>query len=144
MPYNPDMGNDLLWSFMTLTAFTIALSWASYVFFGGVVRAEIEEPLTRVEVYDFVDTATKTHRLSGIIMVPTRCHSLSVKTKELEPGKYHVYFSTFGDFHGCAEDPQPLSFREYVKAPVVGTEFTASLDWRPLDFIIVSKAHSHQ
>jgi hypothetical protein len=142
MPYNRRMRNDFLWSFMTLTAFTLVLSWAAYVFFGGIVNAEIEKPLTRVEVYDFIDTSTKTHRLSGIIMVPTRCHSINVKTKELEPGKYHVYFSSFGDVHGCADDPQPLSFREYVKAPIVGTEFTASLDWRPLDFVIVSKAHS--
>lgn len=144
MPYNRRMGNDLLWSFMTLTAFTIVLSYGAYIFFGSIVRAEIEEPLTRVEVYDFIDTSTKTHRLSGIIMVPTRCHNLSVKTKELEPGTFHVYFSSFGDFHGCADDPQPLSFREYVKAPLVGTEFTASLDWRPMEFVIVSSAHSGQ
>lgn len=138
------MGNDLLWSFITLTVFTVVLSYAAYLFFGSIVNAQIEEPLTRVEVYDFIDTSTKTHRLSGIIMVPTKCHSVSVKTKELEPGKYHVYFSSFGDVHGCADDPQPLSFREYVKAPIVGSVFTASLDWRPLEFVIVSKAHSHQ
>ncbi len=144
MPYNRRMGNDLLWSFITLTVFTIVLSYAAYLFFGTIVRAEIEEPLTRVEVYDFIDTSTKTHRLSGIIMVPTKCHEIRMKTKELEPGKYHIFFSSFGDFHGCAEDPQPLSFREYIEAPVVGTEFTASLDWLPLDFVIVSSAHSRQ
>lgn len=142
MSYNRRMGNDLLWSFITLTVFTIVLSYAAYLFFGSIVNAEIEEPMTRVEVYDFIDTSTKTHRLSGIIMVPTRCHELSVKTKELKPGTYHVYFSTFGDVHGCADDPQPLSFREYVTAPIVGSEFTASLDWRPLEFVIVSSAHS--
>jgi hypothetical protein len=136
------MGNDFLWSLITLTGFAIALSWGAYVFFGSVVSAEIEKPLTRVEVYDFVDTTTKTHRLSGIIMVPSKCHEIRMKTKELEPGKYHVFFSSFGDFHGCAQDPQPISFREFVKAPLVGAEFTASLDWKPLDFVIVSSAHS--
>lgn len=144
MPYTDGMGNDLLWSFMTLTIFAIVLSYASYIFFGSVVRAEIEEPLDRVEVYDFIDVPQKTHRLSGIIMMPSKCHELRVKTKELEPGKYHVYFSSFGDFHGCATEATPIAFREYVRAPVVGTEFTASLDWRPLDFVIVSKAHSRQ
>lgn len=127
---------------MTLFIFAAILSYAAFLFFGSVVRAESEKPLTRVEVYDFVDTATKTHRLSGIIMVPTKCHSVRVKTKELEPGTFHVYFSSYGDEHGCANDPQPLAFREYVVAPLVGVEFTASLDWKPLDFVVVSSAHS--
>lgn len=136
------MGNDLLWSMITLTVFAVVLSYATYLFFGSIVRAEIERPLTRVEVYDFIDTRSKTHRLSGIIMLPSVCHSLKVKATEITPDNYHLRFSTFGEEHGCATDPTPVPFREYVPAPLVGVKFTASLDWKPLDFIIVSTAHS--
>jgi hypothetical protein len=136
------MGNSFLWSFMSLAVFAIVLSYGSHHFFGSIVRAEIEKPLTRVEVYDLIDTVKKTHRLSGIIMVPTKCHSIKMKTEELEPGKYHVYFSSFGDVHGCEQDPHAISFSGHVVAPLVGAEFTASLDWKPLDFVIVSTART--
>lgn len=136
------MGNDLLWSMMTLALFAIVLSYAAYLFFGSIVRAEIEKPLTRVEVYDFVDTRSKTHRLSGIIMLPSTCHTLRVKAAEIAPARYHLNFFSFGEEHGCAQELTAVPFREYVNAPLVGVEFTASLDWRPLDFVIVSTAHS--
>jgi hypothetical protein len=135
------MGNEFLWRFIWIVVLTSAVAYASYLFFGSIVQAQTEVPL-EVDVYDFIDVSARTHRLSGIIMVPTKCHSIVVKSKELSRGKYHIYFSTFGDEHGCAPDPHPMAFRTIIDAPLVGVEFTASLDWVPIDFKIVSEAHS--
>lgn len=134
------MGAELFWRFTVYVVITALLSYATYLFFGNIVQAETAKPLMRVEAHDLLDPAAGTHRLSGMVMVPTPCHSIKVKTQELEPGKFHVYFSTFGDEHGCEADPQPRTFRQTVKAPLIGTEFSASIDWKPLDFIIISQA----
>ncbi|MFZ2555781.1 MAG: hypothetical protein WAZ27_05260 [Minisyncoccia bacterium] len=133
---------EVITRFLSICIITILAGYASQLYFGSIVEAETERNRTRVEVHDFLDVKAKTHRLSGIIMLPTKCHSLSIKTKELAPGKYHVYFSTFGDVHGCAQEPHAVPFRTIVNAPLVGVEFTASLDWHDMDFILVSSAHS--
>ncbi len=136
------MGSDLARSLIVLGIFGIVLSYATFHFFGTVVRAEIEDPILRVEAVDHLDSRTKTHRLSGMIMLPSPCHRLKLSSKELEHGSYHIYFSTFGDEHGCKPDPTARSFTIYVTAPLVGTEFSASLDWHPVDFVIVSSSHT--
>ncbi|OGG59992.1 hypothetical protein A2765_00815 [Candidatus Kaiserbacteria bacterium RIFCSPHIGHO2_01_FULL_56_24] len=135
------MRNEFLWRFIWILVVTSAVGYAAYLFFGSIVQAQTEPPM-EVDVYDYVDVQAHTHRLSGIIMLPTKCHTIVVKTKELGPGKYHLYFSTFGDEHGCAPDPQPVAFRTVIDAPLVGVRFSATLDWMPIDFKIVSEAHS--
>lgn len=121
---------------------TFLAGYASQLYFGSIVAAETERNRSRVEVFDLLDVKKKTHRLSGIIMLPTACHRVTITSKQLAPGKYHVYFSTFGDTHGCAAEPHPYSFRTIIDAPLVGVEFTGSLDWHDMDFVIVSSAHS--
>lgn len=127
--------------FLSICAITFLAGYASQLYFGSIVEAETERNRTRVEVYDLLDAQQKTHRLSGIIMLPSACHSVSIKSKELAPGKYHVYFSTFGEVHGCTAEPHPHSFSTTIRAPLVGVEFTGSLDWHDMDFVIVSSAH---
>ena len=136
------MGNEVVRRLLLITAVISLIAYGAYLFFASSVQAETEKPLITVEVYDFIDSTAKTHRLSGIIMVPTACHEIHVKTEEKGPGIYHLYFTTFGDVHGCAPEPEPRAFRTVVPAPLVGVRFTASLDWHPLDFIIVSQARS--
>lgn len=139
--YTVEMG-EVAARFLLICVITTLAGYASQLYFGSIVAAETERNRTRIEVYDLLDARAQTHRLSGIIMLPSACHSVSIKTKELAPGKYHVYFSTFGEVHGCKNESRPYAFRTSVQAPLIGTEFTASLDWHDLDFVIVSKAYT--
>ncbi len=132
------MGKEVVWHFVWILLVTTAISYAAYLFFGSFVAAETEKPLNEVDVYDLIDRAQHTHRLSGILMVPTACHSISVVTKKTGVGMYQLSFSSFGDAHGCAQDPQPRAFRAVISAPILGNTFTASFDGKPLDFRIVS------
>lgn len=135
------MGNEIFWRLLWIATTLVLAAYAAYLFFGSIVEAETQETLTRVEVYDFIDREKKTHRLSGMIMVPTRCHEVRVKVGE-EEGHPHLLFSTFGDVHGCAPELSPRSFVVVVSAPLVGSIFTASLDWQEVDFVIISRGYT--
>lgn len=135
------MGNEILWRLLWIVVVLSLAAYAAYLFFGSVVQAEVEKSLTTIEVYDYIDREKKTHRLSGMIMVPTRCHEVRAKVTE-EEGHPHILFSTFGDVHGCEPEETARAFAVTIEAPLVGNLFTASIDWRAAELVIISRGYS--
>lgn len=123
----------MLWAVVVLCA----IAYAAYLYFGSVATAEAEAERRTVEVFELIDHERDAHRLSGVLTVPSACHSISWETIQVEEKRYHIAFTTFGDIHGCAKGPQARAFRTVIVAPAPGSTVTASLDNEPLVLRIV-------
>lgn len=79
------------------------------------------------------------HHLSGTVLVPSPCHTLSVDVERIGPADYHVMFKTWAEpYRDCDPAPTPKKFRTVTFAPSVGVTFTASLDEKPLPFHVIA------
>lgn len=125
----------LIW----ITAIISVVTYAAYLFFGSIVSAEAEQSLREVDAFELIDRDAHLHRLSGMIMVPTACHSIAVQEEQQGVGAYDFVFTTSGESHGCTYDPQPRSFHVVFSAPLIGNTYTASLDGEPLDVRVVRR-----
>lgn len=127
-----DMVRRLVWFGVVSTAF-------AYVFFlviGSIVHAQAARAYDPVLVRDEVGPGI--HRLSGMVMVPSRCDQLSVHTDALSSTTYTLRFTTWREPSVTCEDEEiPRAFREVVFAPAAGVQFIATLNGRSLSVAVV-------
>ena len=125
--------DDMFWRLLWLIAAVTLITYATFLFFGSILR---DEPLRApILVTDRVGDGT--HHLTGTIPVSSSCHQVSVQVRETESFRYHIDFVTWYEpFRtDCAKD-SAHTFYALVFAPALGVEFSASIDEKPLELEI--------
>lgn len=122
-----------------LFAFILALSFMAYIVFmlaGASLYARAEEKARTVWVRD--EITPNTHRISGLITVPSSCTELYDAVEELSPLLFKLKFKTWEHPNTeCLYEPVQKQFYEVVFAPAVGVHFIATLDDKPLPILVV-------
>lgn len=126
-----ELTRRLVWFFIVAAA----LAYAVFLLGGNAIQSEALDQTRIVLVRDHLEVGE--HRLSGMVMVPSTCKQLSVRTSEIKPHVIHLAFTTWDEPNiTCIEEDTPRAFRAVVFAPSVGVEFTATLDEEPLQLSI--------
>jgi len=92
-------------------------AFAAHLFFGSIIFAAEEETANRIVMRDnFHD---ETHDLSGIVMVPSTCHDLSVRTKDFDANTTFIIFETWEQTYrtDCEKTATPRAITVSVFAP---------------------------
>lgn len=127
-----ELARRLVWFFFVAAS----LSYAIFLVAGATIHKEALGDTRRVLVRDFLKVGE--HHLSGMVMVPSSCSQLSVKTEEVSSTLFHLKFSTWEEpYVDCPREDTPRAFRAIVFAPSVGVDFMATLDDAPLEIAIV-------
>lgn len=127
-----DLARRLVWFFVVASS----LSYAVFLVAGSTIHKEAISETRRVLVRDYLKVGE--HHLSGMVMVPSSCRQLSVKTEELSRELYHLKFTTWEEpYVDCTYEDTPRAFRAIVFAPSVGVDFLATLDGAPLEIAVV-------
>ena len=99
--------------------FAVAASLIAYFVFvlaGASLYAQAEEKVKTVWVRD--EITPNTHRLAGLVTVPSSCTELHEKTIELSPLLYKLVFTTWEHPNTeCLSEPVQKAFHEIVFAP---------------------------
>ncbi|PIR82218.1 hypothetical protein COU20_03615 [Candidatus Kaiserbacteria bacterium CG10_big_fil_rev_8_21_14_0_10_59_10] len=122
---------------MWLALIAGALAYAAYLFLGSTILAQAEDSLAHVIVRDTIEDGV--HRLSGMVMVPSDCHGISVRVHQSDASEYALSISTWIDpTRVCEPEPTARAFRVVTFAPPVGTAFTATLDGSPIPLTVLT------
>lgn len=126
-----DLLRRLVWFFVVASA----VSYAVFLVAGNAIRTQALDDTRIVLVRDYLKVGE--HHLSGMVMVPSTCDQLYVRTEEPEPKLIHLRFTTWEEPNiDCVREDTPRAFRAVVFAPSVGVEFIASLDDEPLQVAV--------
>ena len=129
--------SEIVWRLLWIAAIGIALSYASYLFFGSILRVEAEGEETRIVGIDVVKPGE--HHLSGVVLVPSSCYELSVDAHQMSPTSYELAFKTWQEpSRNCSPQAATKLFQTVVFAPSVGVGFHATLDGEPRSLELVS------
>lgn len=112
------------------------LSYASYLLLGSIVNAQAAGKYEPVLIRD--ELAPGAHYLSGMVMVPTPCHQLSVRTEAVSDTAFMLLLRTWREPSvDCAKNEMPRHFRAVLFAPSAGIEFGATLDGKGLPIVVL-------
>ena len=126
-----DLARRLVWFFVVASA----LSYAVFLVAGSTIHSQALGSVRSVLVRDHLKVGE--HHLSGMVMVPSSCQQLSVKTEQLSDTVYHLKFTTWEEpYIECVHEDTPRAFRAIVFAPSVGVTFIGTLDESPLDISV--------
>ena len=85
------------------------------------------------------------HQLSGMVMVPTSCHELSVDTATISRTDYALVFKTWREPSvTCSDDEVPRAFHTVLFAPAANVNITATLDGSGLPLIVLPIVAGHK
>jgi hypothetical protein len=122
------------------TIFASLTALSAHLFFGGTIFAEADETSSVISLRDVYEN--KTHELSGIVMVPSTCHEISVRAKDADARTTVVIFETWEQSYrtGCKKTPTPRAIRVMAFAPKY-IEFVGIFDnnWVPLNIVLEKK-----
>lgn len=122
----------IVWFFVVASA----IAYAVFLVAGSFIQAQAVDAAHIVQVRDAL--APNTHNLSGMVMVPTTCTQLSVRTEQVSQYVYELVFSTWKEpsVQDCDQDETPRAFRAILFAPATGVDITATLDGAPLTLAV--------
>lgn len=127
-----DLARRLAWFAIVASAF----SYAALLVLGSIVNAQASGLRDPVVIRD--DLGVGIHRLSGMVMVPSRCDQVSLRTEALSTSTYSLAFTTWRDPSvACGGGAVPRAFRQVVFAPSAGVHFLASLDGRSFPIVVI-------
>ena len=127
-----DIARRLLWSGLATTLGR----YASTLLVGSVVSAQAAAARPPVSGRD--ELAAGMHRLSGMVMVPSACDELSVRTEKLGDYSYGLVFKTWREpAIQCSEGEVARSFHTVLYGPATGVTITASLDGRGFAILLL-------
>ncbi len=127
-----EMVSRVLW----FAVVAVALSSTVYLVVGSALNARDSGVYESVVIRD--ELGPGVHRLSGMVVVPTPCHQLSVRTEALSISTYMLLFRTWREPSVyCAATEVPRYFRAVLFAPSTGVEFGATLDDKGLPIVVV-------
>ncbi len=119
---------------LTLFSITaIAVAYAAHMFFGSIIFAAAEEDASAIVLRD--SYKNEQHDLSGIVMVPSSCHDLTVRAKDIDARNTAIILETWEEpfVSECEQTPTPRSIHVTAFGPE-GLDFYGILDgdWVPL------------
>ncbi len=123
---------DMFVRLLVLSAFATLMAIAAQLYFGSIIFASSKAEAQKIVLRDVYQK--ETHELSGIVMVPSDCHDLSVRTREVDADTTALIFETWADpTRECGQSAAPRAVRSVVFGPA-DLEFRALLDgeWIPL------------
>lgn len=121
----------LVWVFVV----TAAVAYASSLIAGSVVSAQIEAE-NPVMIRD--ELSPGAHRLSGMLMVPSSCYELSVRTEALGDSVYRLAFDTWQEpYVECSKDEVARAFSAILNAPATGITVVATVDGQGLPIMLL-------
>lgn len=129
--------SEMAWRLAWFAVVAAAVSYASYLLVGSVVNARAAGTADPILVRDVLSPGV--HSLTGMVMVPTPCDQLSVRTEEISKVGYRLVFRTWREpsIKSCAPQETPRPFRAVLFAPAAGIYFTATLDEDPLPLTVI-------
>lgn len=93
------------------------VAFLAYVFFGSALEAIAQEEASVVTVQDQISAGT--HELSGQVFVPSECHDLTVRVKDIDAATTALIFETWKQpYRECVQEPVPRVFRAVAFAPI--------------------------
>ena len=112
------------------------LSYAAFLVVGNVAQAQASGENLPILVRD--ELGVGEHHLSGMIMVPSPCDQLSVRTEEISRSSYLLVFRTWHQPSvDCTTEETPRYFRALLFAPSAGIEFAATLNDRAFEILVL-------
>lgn len=116
-----------------LCVLSTAMAYAFFLLFGSIFAVPIQEPII------LQDALTRgKHNVSGMIMVPSPCTELSVKTVKLSATTYTLDIQTWDDpAVNCQQVQTPRTFSTVAFAPALGIQFLVYLDGKTVPFQII-------
>ena len=128
----------MVWFFVVATA----ISYATYITAGSIVSAQASGVYEPIMVRDVLGPGS--HHLSGMVMVPTPCHELTLRTEALSATTYELLFRTWHEPSvKCDAEKMPRPFRAVLFAPATGVEFVATLDGKSLPVQVLPSTAKH-
>ncbi len=129
-------GNEVMWQFLWLMTLGIAISYASYLFFGSIIMAGAEGKQAEIAAIDVIKPGE--HHVSGVVLVPSQCHELSVTAYKLSETAYQLVFKTWPEpARDCARGAVTKPFKTVIFAPSFGLSFSAILDDEPVSLSLI-------
>lgn len=122
----------LVWFFIVASA----IAYSIFLVAGSFITANAIDATHIVQVRDAL--AANEHRLSGIVMVPSSCTELSVRSEKISNTDYELVFSTWQEPSvECVLDDTPRAFRAVLFAPAAGINIVGSIDGSPLTLVVI-------
>ncbi len=132
--------SEVLGRIFWLCAFSVGFAYIFSVLFGGVFEVRKQPAIIMHDVL-----GAGMHAISGVIMVPSPCTELSVKTIKVSPTVYTLQFQTWEDPSvDCAQVETERTFNTTTYAPAVGIQFLVYLDEKTVPFQIIPIINGHQ
>lgn len=97
--------------------FAALVAGAAHLFFGSIISAAAQEEASTIVLKDAFKNGT--HELSGIVMVPSNCHDLTVRTKDVTHTVSAVIFETWEQpfIADCDRTPSPRAVQAILFGP---------------------------
>ena len=96
--------------FAGLTAFS------AHLFFGSAIFAAAEKDVFQIILRDTY--REEMHELSGMVLVPSDCHDVSVRTKDFDASMIFIIFETWEQpYRECEKAETPRAVRIIAFAP---------------------------
>lgn len=119
-----DMLQRLIWPIVICSVFALSV----HLYFGNMFEVSADELARQVAVRDIYYPGEGKHEYMGMVMVPSRCHDLSVRSHDFDPDTTILVFETWEQpYRECPKDLVPQAFEITVFAPE-NIEIKALLD----------------
>jgi hypothetical protein len=126
----------MVWRMAWFLVAAIAISYAIYLVLGSSLRASASGINDPILVRDVLGQGA--HQLSGMVMVPTPCHQLSMSTYAMASTSYVLSFKTWREPSvDCKNDAIPRPFSAIIFAPAVGVHIRAEIDGKSLPIVVI-------
>lgn len=130
--------SEVLWRMLWIATLTVATAYGSYIFLGNLLKTDNSRELREVIASDIVSPGE--HRISGMIMVPSQCHGLSVHVQQTTPSSYLLAFETWEEpYRDCPREEAVREFHAVTFAPSIGATFNATLDGKPFSLQLLEQ-----
>ena len=128
--------------FLRMLVFVVCatlMAVAAQLYFGSIIFASSKEEVQKIVLRDVYQK--ETHELSGMVMVPSDCHDLSVRAREVDADTTALIFETWADpTRECEQSATPRAVRSVVFGPA-DLEFRALLDGEWISLRVVDAAN---
>ncbi len=122
----------MLWTLVVISM----LAYATYLVAGNVAQAQASGENLPILIRD--ELGAGVHHLSGMIMVPTPCDQMSVRTEEISRDSFMLVFRTWHQPSvDCKNEETPRYFRAILFAPSTGIEFAATLNEKTFPILVL-------
>ncbi|PIR83585.1 hypothetical protein COU18_02790 [Candidatus Kaiserbacteria bacterium CG10_big_fil_rev_8_21_14_0_10_51_14] len=132
----------MVWRLVWFACAAIALSYGSYLVAGSVIQARATGSYEPTIVRDVINRDA--HHLSGMIMVPSPCDQLTVRTQTLSSTTYMLNFRTWREpSMDCADEITPRAFRTILFATPTNVKLGATLNGAGLSIVVLPLIQVH-